>query len=202
MLSRDQLLSIAKESMSERKAQPTREFGYLLHHGQRVAALSLTLCQRLNPTAPIDLEVLFAAALFHDVGKCIGSHAETGAKLATGLLQDTCSPDELAQIAFLINQHNKRNQPDLPLAAHILQDADVLDHFGTQNIWLCFFHSAHSERSPQDTLDYYHSEENKRYLESCRALLNLDIARDAYDQRLIFEQAFIKRFGDELVGRL
>lgn len=202
VIQRNELLALAQESMRKRTTNQAREAGYIFHHGQRVAALAVNLQQHLGGAEIGDPEILFAAGLFHDVGKGIGEHAETGAHLVKNLLRECCTPVEYSQIAFLIYQHNKRNQPSLPLAAHILQDADMLDHFGAQNIWLHCLGSTVKHLSPREMLKQYHGEEYRRLLQTCRDSLNLDVSRQAYDSRLAFEASFMHRFAEELDGML
>jgi len=202
MTDRQSLLDIASRAMGTRKGLLTRETGYLLHHGQRAAAIALQLCQHLDEHAEVDRAVLYAAALFHDVGKGIDPHTETGAVLARTLLRDACAPEESEQIAQLIQQHNKRGQAGIPLAAGILQDADVLDHFGSQAVWLSFLFNAHTEKGPRGSLDYYEGDTNRQYQQCMRLLLNYDYSREVFDKRLAVEQSFFQRFREEMDGAL
>ncbi|MHB9133383.1 MAG: HD domain-containing protein [Armatimonadota bacterium] len=202
MIDRQQITEIARQAMAARKGLLTREVGYLFNHGRRVAALAVKLCDRVDPTGEINRDVLYTAGLFHDIGKCIDPHAEVGAELTHNLLQPACTVEERDGIAFIIREHNKRGKPDLPLAVHLQQDADVLDHFGAQCVWLCFLHNGYTETGPQAAVDFYLGEENQRYQARMRELLNLDISREIYDQRLAIERSFMQRFSDELNGAL
>ncbi len=199
-MDKQRIFEIARQSMGTRKGLLTREVGNLLHHGQRVAALALNLHEQVDANNTIDQDVLYTAGLFHDIGKGINPHAETGAELAKSLLQEACSPDDCAQVVELIRLHNKRGRSDLPLAAHILQDADVLDHIGAQSIWLCFAFNAYTERGPNGALAYYTGAENQHIQPLWRAMLNLEISRKVFDQRLAVEQQFMQRFGEEMAG--
>lgn len=201
-MDKQRIYEIAQHAMSMRKGLLTREVGNLLHHGQRVAALALNLRKQVDAGNTVDEDILYTAGLFHDIGKCIDPHAETGAELANSLLQPVCSPDECAQITALIRLHNKRRRGDLPLAAHILQDADVLDHIGAQSIWLCFAYNAYTEQGPYGAHAYYSGEENQRAQQLWRELLNLEVSRTVFDLRLAVEQRFMQRFGEELAGGL
>ena len=202
MIDRQALLAIAHRAMGSRKGLLTREMGYLLHHGQRTAPIALHLCEHLDERKEIDSDILYAAGLFHDIGKGIDPHAETGAELARMLLADVCTPEELEQIASLIQQHNKRGQAQVPLAAGMLQDADILDHFGAQAVWLCCIYNGYTEKGPQGALEYYESEENVRYQQRSRAGLNYDYSRKIFDRRLAAEQSFFTRFREEENGQV
>lgn len=201
-MDKQQLQQIAQQAMGTRKGMQTREVGYLLHHGQRVAALALRLREQVDTGKAIDPGILFTAGLFHDVGKGIDPHAETGAELAKTLLQAVCTPDNCTQIAELIRLHNKRGMDDCSLAAQILQDADILDHIGAQSIWLCFTYNAYTEQGPHAAVAYYTGEENQRIQRRWRELLNLDASRAIFDQRLAVEQQFMQRFAEEMDGAL
>jgi len=202
MIDRHAILDIARLTMAARKGLLTREVGYLLHHGQRTAEIALRLCEVIDNNEEVNGDILYAAALFHDIGKGINPHAETGAELARTLLSEVCSPVECEQIASLIRQHNKRAQQQTPLAAGILQDADILDHFGAQAVWLCCLYNGYTEKGPHGALAYYESEENALYLQRSRALLNYDYSREVFDRRLEVEQSFFKRFREEMDGAL
>jgi len=202
MIDRQTLLDIARQAMGTRKGLLTREAGYLLHHGQRTAEIALHLCEQLDSHGEIDGEILHAAALFHDIGKGIDPHAETGAELARMLLSDVYSPQECERIAILIEQHNKRGQSNVSLAVDILQDADILDHFGAQAVWLCFLYNGYTKKGPHGALAYFESDENARYQQRSRAALNFDYSRVVLDQRLAIEQSFFTRFREEIDGAL
>ncbi|HEY3379677.1 MAG TPA: GNAT family N-acetyltransferase [Armatimonadota bacterium] len=200
MLNKQRIHEIAQKTMGKRKGLLTREVGYLLHHGQRVATLARNLCAQVECGHTVEQDILYTAGLFHDVGKGIEPHAETSAALAQQLLQDVCTPDECAQIASLIQRHNTRGDVKQPLAVHILQDADILDHIGAQSIWLCFTFNAYTKKGPVGALAYYMSDDNQRVQQRWRTLLNLEVAREVFDQRMTIERQFMQRFAEEMAG--
>lgn len=200
---RDRLIEIARREMAERRPIAARPVGHFFHHGKRTAAIALRLAEELGDRAgDLDRSVLFAAGLFHDVTKGDEPHNETGAARTAELLREVMDAPRLTAVADLIRQHNLRRRPELPLAAHILQDADLLDHHGSQVVWLAFHWSAAAGEDPWQSADYYFGEEHSRYLDECRACLNLDLAREVFDRRRRFGDEFFRRFREELDGAL
>ena len=74
------LNALAEGWMRTRQAHLERERGSVYFHGQRVAKGVLELRRRVTEDASHD-EILRAAAIFHDIGKGIEPHAQSGAAL-------------------------------------------------------------------------------------------------------------------------
>ncbi len=199
-MNRDELAEIARRAMAGRATHEGREAGFVLHHGLRVAGLAVALWERLGRPVEVDPDILYAAGLFHDVAKGVPAHNEAGAAQVGRLLAGVCEPQEVSEIARLVERHSQRGRDDLSAAARILQDADALDHFGGQMIWLLFGYSARHDRGPWAALAYYWSEEHREWIDGARAALNLDASREAFDARRRIEEAFLARFRDELDG--
>ncbi|HUV07043.1 MAG TPA: HD domain-containing protein [Spirochaetia bacterium] len=155
----------------------------------------------LGSVSTINRDTLFVAALFHDVGKGMEPHAEIGATMAREALKGIVSDHELEEIGSLIRMHNRRGQGST-MAEHLIQDADLLDHFGSQSVWLCFYYSSLSDKPGEEALEYRRSTDMKGYLEYCRKNLNLDLSRRVLERRLAFEDSFFSQFKRELSGRL
>jgi uncharacterized protein len=195
-------MNVAREAMGDRVTQPEREPGYILHHGLRVAKISLNLADTVEEPIEVSREVLEVGGLFHDVGKGDAAHHESGARQVRHLLKDACDPEELEQVAELVRRHNRRNTPGCSVAQRIVQDADVLDHFGAMSVWMAFHWNAAHDDPPQEWLTYYEGADNQRYIESARASLNFGVSVEAFDRRLAIEQRFLEEFRQELDGRL
>lgn len=193
---------IALETMSKRKAHVERERGFIYNHGRRVAALSLSLYSKIESAEKALEETIYAGALFHDVGKGIGSHGHTGAVLVKDLLKDCCTSSELESISEIVRLHNKRGQKELPDMIKIVQDADILDHMGTQEIWMSFLYSSYADKDPDYAIDFWNSDFFKSHISGARELLNFDISKSVYDERLDFELKFIERFIIESKGEI
>jgi len=202
-LNLNKIMDVAVHAMAERKTPLFREKGFILNHGKRVGNLAVNLRKRVAPNDPSRDEIIFAGGVFHDVGKGIGHHSETGAALVHELLRDVCPERERAEIAEIVLLHNQRETSDPhPMAAKLVQDADILDHMGTMEVWLKFFFDAHADHSPERTLEYWQGQAFKEHRNKMRHLLNFEISRKIYDERVQFEQRFIQRFAVEADGEI
>jgi uncharacterized protein len=83
-----------------------------------------------------------------------------------------------------------------------VQDADILDHFGTMEVWLKFVYSAHSEESVFDALKFWESSFCKDYYKNMREALNFDFSKNIFDDKYNFTQMFIDRFTKEINGEI
>ena len=106
----EKITQIAFDNMAHRKTHPSREVGFAYWHGQRTAKLAMQLCDRLKYTE--DREVIYVAALFHDIAKGFKQHHEVGAYITRVLLKDECSEDRLNQICAIIRNHVDKGRPD------------------------------------------------------------------------------------------
>jgi uncharacterized protein len=190
------LQALAEQLLKRRKAHIDREKGSIYYHGQRVARTALLLRERIFPEDDSRDGILTAAAWFHDVGKDVGPHARTGAVLARALLAEHCTPEELDEICALILLHHENNcSPWVKL----LQDADLIDHFGTQGIWIQFARDLACEGSPADTLAYIRTDW-AAFCAKHRARLNYSLSTEIYDEKIAYMNAFFARLRIESEG--
>ncbi len=200
---RVRLLEIARVEMADRQPIRGRPVGHCFHHGRRTAEIAVRLIENLEiPRSEIDPDNLWAAGLFHDVGKDEEPHEETGAVRTGELLASVVDRTRLDEIVGWIRVHNQRGRPELSLAAHILQDADLLDHHGAQIAWLSFQWTASASQDPWDAAKFYFGAEHTKYLDRCRETLNLAVSRDVFDRRRVIGDEFFRRFRAELDGEL
>ena len=197
----EQIKELARRLMIDRKGHPEREPGYIYHHGVRTANICMKLLDRIDQTSAIDRSILYAGALLHDVAKGIEPHAETGATIVMQSLQGKLPPKAIETVSELVTMHNKRGESS-QVDQMLIQDADLLDHIGTQNIWLGFLYSAAHDEPGEKVLEYYRSDKNRRFIEWCRKILNFDISREVLERKISFEQMFYDRFERELNGEL
>lgn len=193
---------IALKTMSRRKSHLQRERGFIYYHCSRVASMSLQLRKRLFPERTGHDDCIYAGALFHDVTKGIEPHHETGAHMVRQLLKEACSESELELVSEIVFLHNRRKVEDQPYYAKIVQDADILDHFGSLNIWLKFQYSAAQEENVFDAIQLWESDEHKHYIEESRDALNFELSRQLFDQKIEFEKRFQTRFTLECNGEI
>lgn len=191
---------LAARLMAKRKPHAQRERGSIYFHGQRVSRGVIQLRKLVTSDNSHD-PYLRVAGLFHDVGKGMEPHAHIGAVLMKDLLRPYMAPDEVDEVVRLIDVHDDRkpdsDKHDLPV--RLLQDADLLDHFGTQEIWMCFSYYATHERGVSEALDFYRND-YKKSVNRQRKLLNFEESRRIFEEKYRFQRDFIKRLKVESEG--
>ncbi len=194
---------IAKHLMVERKAQLEREKGGIYYHGERVANLALALRKEILPDNSSYDDILTVSALFHDCAKGIEPHDEYGSIVARHALKNHLPEDELNKVINLIEVHcmRKPDNNDYDAYTKILQDADMIDHFGIYQIWMNIQYWAHTDGSFHDMIDYYkknHESNSSKH----RKLLNYEYSKNIFDERIAFEREFVLRLYDEGIGNI
>ena len=200
-MDKEKIRMLAKKYMRERKTHREREIGAVYFHGLRVEKGAVELRRMLTEDDSWD-DRLRCAALFHDVGKGIGKHAHTGALLAADLLGDELTEEETRDVTALIEAHQDRKPgtDGHSFWQKILQDADLLDHYGAQGIWMCCCYYASHEEEMNQVPDFYDTEWPKQMKEH-RALLNFDVSREIFDEKCRFEMEVARRMRLEGGGR-
>ena len=79
------------------------------------------------------------------------------------------------------------------------QMMSLLDHFGTQEIWMCFSYYATHERGVSEALDFYRND-YKKSVNRQRKLLNFEESRRIFEEKYRFQRDFIKRLKVESEG--
>ena len=191
---------LAEQLMAKRKPHTQRERGSIYYHGQRVAKGVIQLRKMVTSDNSHD-PYLRVAALFHDVGKGMEPHATVGAALMKEQLRPYMASDEIEEVVRLISVHDDRKPEsrkyDIP--TRLLQDADLLDHYGTSEIFMCFSYSAVHERGMHTALDFYRND-FKKIINRQRKLLNFDESRRIFEEKYRFQREFIKRLKVESEG--
>ena len=114
-------------------------------------------------------------------------------------LKDELTSDELSEIQRLIRLHDDRGHSEYDMWVKLMQDADILDHYGSMEIWLNYNWAAYNDRSIPQTIEFYRSEYSGQVNEH-RALLNYDISRRIFDEKVDYVYAISKRFEIEANG--
>lgn len=187
-------------------------------HVERVLSLSLRIAREVEE--PVDLDVLRAAVLLHDVARAledegvVKDHAEEGAVIARRLLSELGFPAEkIEQVCYCIKVHRFRGGvKPRTLEAQILQDADRLDMLGAVGVARAFARGGWANVPLYDPLiqpksEYDgHSETviNHFYEKILRIkdTLNTEPARRIAEGRHRFVEEFIERFIKEWEGLL
>ncbi|WP_353893208.1 HD domain-containing protein [Proteinivorax hydrogeniformans] len=179
-----------------------RETGYLYYHGLRVANLSLNLANMLGDLSNNTKERMYIAAIFHDVAKGREPHNLTGAIKTKNLLKQVLSQQEINEIARLIYYHNRRGNDNLHLETKILQDADIIDHTGTLDVWLGMHYVVDEDLSPKQALKFFLGGSWHQMVVQQRAKLNFPLSKRVYDKRVYYAEKFFKKMAWEMKGKL
>ena len=199
----EKIEEIAEKVLSERKTHLDREAGYIYYHGQRTANLVLELRERLFPNDDSQDDILYVAALFHDLGKDISPHNETGAALIKSVLDGHCSKEELEEISQLIKRHNQRDKSEFCSKwAKLLQDADKVENSGTIEVWLRFFESATEGENMKETIEDWEEDFTEDEVEDIKEELNYEISEHILMDKVNFVRSFIDRFKKEADGEI
>jgi len=200
--------TLAFEWMGNKRSHDFKEKGNKYYHGERVAALALTLRRHILPDDGTHDDIMTVAAWFHDIMNGADDHAGEGAAKTRGILSPYCSDEELDGICEMIRVHDDRCSAQETLSAtagelstyiKIHQDADHLDHFGTFDIWMNFIYSVAHEQTINDARDWLvnvRPAEIERY----RRELNFALSRKIYDEKMEFLAYFTERFAVEGSG--
>lgn len=189
--------------MAGRRSHLEREPGYIYHHGIRTANLAGEIIGKVQGKKTVFDPVLYTGALFHDVGKGFAAHNEAGAVAARSLLDGVCGPADLDRISDIVKYHCiRKNGLDLDGEILAVQDADMIDHFGAQEIWLSIYYQAYSHGSQHDLIEYWDTDNFRERTAKLRGLLNFDISRSIFDDRVDFQESFLSRFKLENDGKV
>lgn len=197
------LEALAEQHMGRRKSHIEREIGHVFFHGRRVSRSVLELRKVLFPEDGSHDEILRCAGLFHDLGKGLEPHPRTGALLARELLKEELTPSELDAVCGLIAAHDDR-KPESDLHSpweKLLQDADLIDHFGIQGVWLSFTYYAYMGQKGMAELPEFYETEWKPMVEKNRKLLNFPFSREIFDEKTEYEWSTIQRLKLEGEGQ-
>ncbi len=187
--------------MSERMPGERKEAGELYHHGQRVGRLVLALRKLVFPDDDSCDQMLTVAAWLHDVSFGSEDHARLGAEKTVELLAGRCRESEIRVIRSLISNHEDRVSDRKLLSdyAKLLQDADLLDHYGANELWYEFHKAAYQGDFVPDVIEWSRAYRFEN-LQHDRQLLNFDMSKLIFDDRCEFIRAFYTRFAVEGAG--
>lgn len=199
----EKLDEVARHLMKRRKAHPERETGSVYDHGKRVARLIITLRKAVIPDDDSMDDILRLAGMFHDIGKGIEPHAAYGAPIMMQAVKGLVSEREAQEAARLIEAHCDR-RPDEPVHdvwERLLQDADLVDHIGTYNIWMDIQYYAHTGGGVEEEAEFLR-ENAENYAAHHRTKLNFPVSVRIYDDRIGFYLEYAKRFQAEARGEV
>lgn len=205
------------ELVAERTAglsQGVREPGYRLLHGHRVAKLGrqLYFSERRDDGEPDPdgLLVIWLGGLLHDVVKDgIGQdppgfdHAAGARDFVLAHLPAHVPAPIVERVARAVYLHNKRlDQGPFTFEDKIVQDADLIDHFGSLEVWLAGYVSAGQGESLEHCLSFLQSEGNRRWRTFALQSAHFDTTRAALRERIETADRIIARLCQENCGLL
>ena len=185
-------------------------------HTQRV----YNLCIKIAKTEKVDIDILKASALLHDIArrkqnkKEVECHAEGGAEIAKNILKDMKFPKEkIKNICYAIKVHrySKGIKPKTK-EAEIIQDADRLDALGAITIARIFDFAARIDRpmfNPKIKIkEYKHNTLSdtsinhfyEKILKIKPETFHTKEAREIAKERYAFTKEFVDRFIKEWNG--
>jgi len=200
--------ALAKMQMAE---EYPLEKGYRYHHGLRTALVALSLAEGMN--IAVNRDVLYIGGLLHDVGKavCKGlGHGRAGAETIRAEIAGLFTAVELEAVCNIVANHYCRPnskyyegqvKPVFPIEVLLVQDADILDHFGANAIWLALHWAAAEGRTRQQSIKFYREQDAKWHAEA-RQGLNFPLSRRNLEERIAYSDAFFARLAEEAEGKL
>lgn len=209
-MDKEAIVAWAKTRMLATDEAPL-ETGYRYYHGLRVATLTLKLAK--VESLEVNEELLFIGALLHDVGKAgdqSKEHGPRGAELIRKQISDLFDPDELERVIQIVACHYlrpkskyMRDKPDPGWPAEVLlaQDADVLDHFGANGIWIAHHWAAVEKRTQASSIERHHVDDEAWKQES-RQSINYPTALAELEHRIVFMEEFVQQWEREERGQL
>jgi HD superfamily phosphodiesterase len=170
----------------------------LIAHSNRVEALVDKIQDNMNHS--YNRLELRLAAIFHDIGKCIGyeNHASYSAELTEKWLkkESNLSPDAIIRIISSIKVHSDKSN-EVSLDKQILQDADELDETGVMSIVM---HAVNTDKNDKEYFNKLIQKLENRELIFCREVLSnlkTEIAKEMMSQRIDFIETFIHQLKSE-----
>ncbi len=193
---------IAEENMKNMVTHTDREKGWCLAHGRRTARLAINLRKKIFPGNTVSDEIIYTAALFHDIGKQHDDHEKAGAIITRNLIDEYCSPEEMDEISYIISNHNAFNVDKTTFTDNlkIVQDADIIDHQGAIFIWITMHMAAEKGIGVDKTLEMFDRYDTRDNILRNGGLLNFDISKEIIEERYRLERAFFDRLRNEQNG--
>lgn len=173
-------------------------------HCQRTALLACSLRRAVGEAPALD-DLVYTAALFHDVchdRATHQAHGPMGAQRARELLSDLIEPALLERVCAIIAIHDDKREGDpYDTATHLVQDADLIDHSGTLEVYACFSYNALHGCGFAQSIRFMQEETIPRWGQNER-LLHFDAARAEWLRRLRFLQGFTDLAARQIAGEL
>jgi uncharacterized protein len=191
-------------------------------HGFDHTARVYSLALKLSKGQKVDMDIIKASALLHDIFRLkedkneVVCHAEHGSKEAGKILEETSfSKDKIEKVCYAISVHrHSKGLKAETKEAEILQDADRLDALGAITIARMFstggkfdipLYAPHipiddKDRKGYETPSTFHGFHGK-ILKLKPETFNTERARKIAKKRYAFVEKFLKQFKAEWEGK-
>jgi HD superfamily phosphodiesterase len=211
-MDREAILAWGRSKMKD-TPEKGKERGYRHFHGLRVAAIGLQMAEELDLPLEADKETLYIGAYLHDVGKAGFTgpgHGPRGADMIRAEIAHLFAPLELDLVLEMVSNHYMRpnsshfagkEKPKFRNEVLLVQDADTIDHFGNNGVWLALQWAAMEETSQQHSIDYYYKQDAK-WQQEALASLNFALSRRELEYRLKLQHEFFRNWQKEESGQL
>lgn len=203
---KEAIAELLKQELASKSSHEWKEPGNKYDHGVRTAKLTLHLRELIFPDTDdpaLDEDILTVAAWFHDICNGQDDHERAGAEYIETLLAEYCTAEELAAVCGLVRVHDHRTtEPEktMPDAVKLLQDADMLDHLGTYDVWITFCEFCHQHRTPMEYAEQFTNGVFDRFAAHWRSRMNYPQSLEIFEEKIAFECAFARRMLRELNG--
>ncbi len=164
-------------------------------HGFEHTLRVYNTCKFIGERNNVNMKLLLAAALLHDIARNEKDHAQTGAIKATGILKKyNLNTPEIEYIAKIISTHSfsGKNFPE-NLEQRILSDADKLDALGAVGIYRTAMYSGEHHRSIEDFVEHFHNK-----LLKLKGQLFTDEAKQMAESRISYMVNFLEQLDKEI----
>ncbi len=199
----------------ERADDSPLEPGYRLHHGERVGKIAANLAERVAPGLA-SREFFEVAGLLHDVGKAgyrgPVPHGPRGAMIIRKYAAKWFEPEELERICLMVENHYARplsrwydgkEKPVWPAEVLIIQDADLIDHFGANYFWITFHHAVARGEDPvrfRASYDEPGAKKGKGWVEDSFRSLNFELSKREMIRRQRLAESFYRELDQNIAG--
>lgn len=196
----EKIRAICEEELGSKSSHPWKEKGNKYHHGLRTASIAVELRKMVFPGDASNDEKLTVAGWFHDVANGNEHHQELGAQMTREMLSGLVREDALEEICSWISVHDERGHEDAAPMLKLLQDADLLDHLGAYDIWMCSIEFAREGSTLPEAAERF----NERYEKYARyrTRFNYEETKRVFDRRTAIVRAFTEQFTRESGGAL
>lgn len=193
-----EIVTLAEKLMGPIREVP-HEQGYRLHHGKRVADLAMLIAK--EEKLDLNLDILIVSGLLHDIGKNKSKnvddgvvHGPKGAEIVRERFSSLMTEEELEQVCDIITNHNSRphskwydgkERPVLSNEILVIQDADLLDHFGEAGVNI-ILKWAKVKNTPLNTLynEWINHPLKISWREESRSSINFEFSRAELERRI------------------